>query len=101
MLIDAGTAITYDFIEASGIYQGGNIAPGLEMRLKALHHFTGKLPLVSKTGDTPLLGYNTETAISRRPIASTALLQPRRIRKDLPRQPGSFGRLRQQKRFMP
>ncbi len=63
LVIDAGTAITYDFIEASGIYQGGNIAPGLEMRLKALHHFTGKLPLVSKTGDTPLLGYNTETAI--------------------------------------
>ncbi len=63
LVIDAGTAITYDFIEASGIYPGGNIAPGLEMRLKALHQFTGKLPLVSKNGDIPLLGYDTETAI--------------------------------------
>ena len=63
LVIDAGTAITYDFIDSSGNYPGGNIAPGLEMRFKALHKFTGKLPLISKTGDTPLLGYNTETAI--------------------------------------
>jgi len=63
LVVDAGTAITYDFIESSGQYIGGNIAPGLEMRFKALHKFTGKLPLISKTGDIPLLGYDTETAI--------------------------------------
>lgn len=63
LVIDAGTAITYDFIDASGKYLGGNISPGLEMRFKALHKFTGKLPLISKTGNIPLLGYDTETAI--------------------------------------
>ena len=33
------------------------------MRLKALHHFTGRLPMVEKEGDTPLYGYNTDSAI--------------------------------------
>jgi type III pantothenate kinase len=63
LVIDAGTAITYDLIDANGIYKGGNIAPGLEMRLKSLHQFTGKLPLIIKEGETPLLGYDTDTAI--------------------------------------
>ena len=60
---DAGTAITYEFIEASGVYLGGNIAPGVRMRLKALSEYTDKLPLVSERGDTPLIGYDTATAI--------------------------------------
>ncbi|MFZ4456618.1 MAG: type III pantothenate kinase [Bacteroidales bacterium] len=63
LVIDAGTAITYDFIDATGCYRGGNIAPGLEMRLNALHHYTDKLPLIDKNGDTPLTGFDTETAI--------------------------------------
>lgn len=63
LIIDAGTAITYDFIDSNSNYIGGNIAPGLEMRLKSLQHFTDKLPLISANGDVPLLGYNTETAI--------------------------------------
>lgn len=63
LVIDAGTAITYDFIDASGIYRGGNISPGIDMRFKALHHFTGKLPLINPEGDIPRLGYNTDTAI--------------------------------------
>ncbi len=63
LVIDAGTAITYDFLDASGQYHGGNIAPGLRMRLQALHDYTGRLPLVPEAGDLPLLGRNTETAI--------------------------------------
>lgn len=63
LVIDAGTAITYDFIDADGQYHGGNIAPGLAMRLNALHQFTDKLPLITKDGASPLLGSNTETAI--------------------------------------
>lgn len=46
LVIDMGTAITYDIIDAAGNYLGGNISPGVAMRLKALHHFTEKLPLV-------------------------------------------------------
>lgn len=63
LVIDAGTCITYDFIDSNNNYHGGNISPGLQMRFKALHQFTGKLPLVKEEGKTPLLGEDTETAI--------------------------------------
>lgn len=46
LIIDAGSCITYDLISSIGVYQGGSISPGLDMRLKALHTFTGKLPLI-------------------------------------------------------
>lgn len=63
LIIDAGTAITYDFLNERGEYIGGNISPGIEMRFKALHAFSSQLPLVEKEGDTPDYGYNTETAL--------------------------------------
>ena len=63
LVIDAGSAITYDFLDAQGNYHGGNIAPGINMRLVSLHEHTGKLPLVCPEGDAPAMGYNTETAI--------------------------------------
>lgn len=63
LVIDAGTCITYDFIDANGNYQGGNISPGIDMRLKALNTFTDKLPLVSREGYAPFWGDSTETAI--------------------------------------
>ena len=63
LVIDAGTAITFDLVEAGGCFVGGNIAPGLRLRFKALHEHTGRLPLVEPDGDTPLVGYDTETAI--------------------------------------
>ena len=63
LVVDAGTAITYDFVSADGTYEGGNIAPGIELRLKSLHEHTGSLPLVQANGDTPLFGRDTETAI--------------------------------------
>ncbi len=63
MVIDAGSAITVDFIDRNGKYHGGNIAPGIKMRLKALHEYTDRLPMVEKEGDTPTIGYDTETAI--------------------------------------
>lgn len=63
LVIDAGTAITFDFISADGVFKGGNIAPGIGLRLRALHEHTGSLPLVSAEGLTPMTGYDTETAI--------------------------------------
>ena len=62
-VIDAGTAVTYDLISADGIFKGGNIAPGIELRLKALHEHTGALPMVPVQGSAPMLGNDTETAI--------------------------------------
>ena len=63
LIIDAGTCITYEVIDARGNYWGGNIAPGMHMRLRALHDFTGRLPLVEADGEVPGMGYDTETAI--------------------------------------
>lgn len=63
LVIDAGTCITYDILEAPATYIGGNISPGLSMRLKAMNHFTSALPLVSRNDDYELIGKNTETAI--------------------------------------
>ena len=63
LIIDAGTAITYDFLNAEGIHFGGNVSPGLTMRFKALHNYTKRLPMLDEKGDLPAIGYNTDTAI--------------------------------------
>ncbi|MBQ2858244.1 MAG: type III pantothenate kinase [Bacteroidaceae bacterium] len=63
LVIDAGTCITYDFVDEHGQYQGGNISPGMEMRFKALHDFTDRLPHVTASGEKPAYGKSTETAI--------------------------------------
>lgn len=63
LVIDAGTCITYDFVNKEGSFMGGNISPGVEMRFAAMHTMTSKLPRVEKIGDTPSMGYDTETAI--------------------------------------
>lgn len=63
LIIDAGTAITYDLVSEKNQFIGGNISPGLEMRFKALNHFTGKLPLVNYSDDFELVGRNTIDAI--------------------------------------
>jgi len=63
LVIDAGTAITYEVVTADKNYLGGNIAPGLTMRFKALHQFTSKLPLLSPQEETPMVGNSTEEAI--------------------------------------
>jgi len=63
LIIDMGTAITYDFVREDGTYMGGNIAPGVQMRLKALNKFTDKLPLVKPEIGFEPMGTNTQTAI--------------------------------------
>lgn len=63
LVIDAGTAITYELIEASGTFLGGNISPGMTTRFKALNFYTKKLPLVAEEEIIPLIGTSTESAI--------------------------------------
>jgi type III pantothenate kinase len=61
LVVDIGTCITYDFIDATGTYQGGGISPGVEMRLKSMHKYTSKLPIVSLIGSEPeLIGKTTK-----------------------------------------
>jgi type III pantothenate kinase len=64
LVIDAGTAITYDFLDDKGTYRGGGISPGIKMRFAALHTFTAKLPLIEHLPEIPpLVGYSTESSM--------------------------------------
>lgn len=63
LVIDAGTAITYDFIDAGGNYHGGNISPGLQIRFRALHDYTKRLPVVELQDNIFFLGNDTSSAI--------------------------------------
>lgn len=63
LVVDAGTCITYDLIDETGLYHGGNISPGLKMRFAALHQYTNRLPLISENGEVPLVGFDTKTAL--------------------------------------
>ena len=63
LVIDMGTCITYDFLSAKGVYEGGAIAPGVKMRFAAMNHFTARLPLVGPIADAPLTGKSTETSM--------------------------------------
>ena len=60
-VIGMGSCVTYNFINKYNEFLGGAISPGLEMRLKAMHQFTAKLPLVAADSNVPLIGYDTET----------------------------------------
>lgn len=75
LVIDAGTCITVDFVDANGVYHGGAIMPGLKMNLQALHTFTAKLPLIDIEGGdkAPVLGRTTEESILAGTVGATLL----------------------------
>jgi len=60
LVIDIGTCITYDLIDSNSTYHGGGISPGLDMRMKAMHKFTSKLPVIAATGSPELIGKTTK-----------------------------------------
>lgn len=59
LVVDAGTAITYDVATRIPEYLGGAISPGIRMRYQALHEFTARLPLIEKSSTAPLIGNST------------------------------------------
>lgn len=63
LVIDAGSCITYDFLDGENNYFGGAISPGIEMRYKAVHQQTAKLPLLKPVTEIPRIGNSTENAI--------------------------------------
>jgi len=63
LIIDAGTCITYDFITSEEIYMGGAIAPGMQMRLSAMNHFTERLPNLSFFVLDDFVGNTTESSM--------------------------------------
>jgi type III pantothenate kinase len=63
LVIDAGTCITYDFIDANDKYLGGAIAPGLRIRYESLHQFTANLPLLTLENPRHFTGNSTTQSI--------------------------------------
>jgi type III pantothenate kinase len=75
LAIDAGTCITLDLLDQEGVYRGGIIAPGIAMRLRAMHTFTARLPLVDWNGhaeDVPLVGDSTRNSLLAGSVTATA-----------------------------
>jgi len=62
LVIDSGTCITYDLVTADGTFRGGIISPGLDMRYRAMHDYTGGLPRLQAGEALPdqLVGKSTE-----------------------------------------
>lgn len=63
LIIDAGSCVTFDFINTEDQYLGGSISPGLMMRYKAIHNFTENLPLLSPQIPEALIGDSTKSSI--------------------------------------
>ncbi len=61
LVIALGSCITYNFVNKFHAFLGGSISPGLEMRFKAMHQFTAKLPVAEPDSIFPLIGYDTKT----------------------------------------
>lgn len=63
LVIDAGTCVTYDFIDADDRYLGGAISPGLGLRYRAMHEFTAKLPMLKADWPDGIIGGSTEESM--------------------------------------
>lgn len=59
LVIDIGTCVKFDFVDADGNYQGGSISPGMMMRFKSMHDYTGQLPLIETPEEADLIGQST------------------------------------------
>ncbi len=63
LVVDMGSAITIDRVSKDGVFLGGNISPGVDMRFRALNKFTSKLPLCEKNDNFSICGKNSNDAI--------------------------------------
>lgn len=63
LIIDAGSCITYDFVNTENCYLGGAISPGIRLRYETLHNLTANLPLLEKKQPRNIIGNSTETSI--------------------------------------
>jgi len=59
LIIDMGTCINYELLDQKGVYWGGIISPGMNMRFGAMHTFTARLPLIEATMEPGLVGNST------------------------------------------
>ncbi|MDA0779969.1 MAG: type III pantothenate kinase [Bacteroidetes bacterium] len=63
LIIDAGSCITYDFMDENAHHIGGAISPGRAMRYHAMHLFTEKLPHLNPPEKIPSIGKSTKTSM--------------------------------------
>jgi type III pantothenate kinase len=63
LIIDAGTCITYDFVNTKNEYFGGAISPGIRMRYQSLNNLTANLPLLETETPNNIIGNSTESSI--------------------------------------
>jgi type III pantothenate kinase len=73
LIVDCGTCIKYELLTADGVYLGGNIAPGLHMRIQAMHYFTARLPEVEMTMPASPVGDSTMTALQNGALRGAVL----------------------------
>ncbi len=63
IIVDFGTATTFDIVSQKGEYLGGIIAPGLESTVNSLHRYAAKLPMVDLKFPSEIIGRTTETSM--------------------------------------
>lgn len=63
LIIDAGTCVTYDFLNDKNEYLGGAISPGLRIRYQSLNNLTANLPLLKAEIPSNIIGNSTENSI--------------------------------------
>lgn len=71
LVIDLGTCITYDWVDENGAFLGGNISPGIEMRLKAMSEYTAALPKAEINYELDLVGRSTISALQHGAVLGT------------------------------
>lgn len=73
VIVDAGTCITVDYLDGAGVYRGGAILPGFEMKFRALHTFTAKLPLLTTVdaAQEPVTGRSTQESMEAGVLTAT------------------------------
>lgn len=73
LVVDAGTCVTYDLLLNGQFYEGGAISPGLNMRLQAMHEFTGRLPLADPKQEMVWPGKSTQESLLAGALMGLAL----------------------------
>ncbi|MDR0414051.1 MAG: type III pantothenate kinase [Prevotellaceae bacterium] len=73
LVVDAGTTITYELVSERGEYLGGNISPGITLRFKSLHDFTGLLPLCAAAAAAGNSSYSSPGRSTREAITAGVL----------------------------
>jgi type III pantothenate kinase len=64
LIIDFGTATTFDIVRTPGVYEGGVIAPGVKLSILNLNQFTASLPVFNLKSNSKTFGKNTKDALN-------------------------------------